>query len=81
MSSKIIDDWNTINKAIETKDIDTFVKLVKENEGWIKYLRYGKMISTEDVDFIINSYKKILESRQKKNSKILKYLEYKQTLR
>lgn len=48
MSSKIIDDWNTINKAIETKDIDTFVKLVKENEGWIKYLRYGKMISTED---------------------------------
>lgn len=58
MSSKIIDDWNTINKAIETKDIDTFVKLVKENEGWIKYLRYGKMISTEDADFIINSYKK-----------------------
>jgi len=68
MSSKIIEGWNAINKAIETKDIDTFVKLVKENEEWIQYLRHGKMISLEDADFIIDSYKKILESRQKKNA-------------
>jgi len=68
MSSKIIDGWNAINKAIETKDVDTFVKLVKENEEWIQYLRYGKMIPTKDADFIIDSYKKILESRRKKNA-------------
>jgi hypothetical protein len=68
MSSKIIEGWNAINKAVETKDIDTFVKLVKENEKWIQYLRYGKMISAEDADFIIESYEKIMKSRQKKNT-------------
>ena len=69
MSSEIVAGWNAINKAVETKDVDTFVKLVKENEEWIKYLRYGKMISADDADFIIDSYKKIIESRQKKNTK------------
>jgi len=68
MSSKIIEGWNAINRAIETKDVDTFVNLVRENEEWIQYLRYGKMISTEDADFVIDSYKKILESRRTKNT-------------
>ena len=69
MSSKIIEGWKIINKAVETKDIDTFVKIVGENQEWIKYLRYGKMISTEDADFIIDTYQKIIKSRQKKKNK------------
>ena len=69
ISSKIVAGWNAINKAVETKDVDIFVKLVKENEEWIRYLRYGKMISADDADFIIDSYKKIIESRQKNNTK------------
>ncbi len=68
MSSKIIDGWNTIIKAVQSKDIDTFVKMVKENENWIKYLRYTKMIPTEDADFVLNSYKEIIKSRQKKKT-------------
>ncbi|MDH3341071.1 MAG: hypothetical protein OEL84_07280 [Nitrosopumilus sp.] len=59
-------------KAIETKDVNTFVKIVKENEEWIKYLRYGKIISTEDADFVMDSYKKIIKSKQKKNDKNVK---------
>jgi len=69
MSSKIIEGWKTIMKAVETKDVNTFLKMVKENEEWIKYLRYGKIISAEDADFVMDSYKKIIKSRQKKNSK------------
>jgi len=69
MSSKIIEGWKIIMKAIKTKDVNTFVKMVKENEEWIKYLRYGKIISAEDADFVMDSYKKIIKSRQKKNSK------------
>ena len=69
MSSKIIEGWKIIMKAIETKDVNTFVKMVKENEEWIKYLRYGKIISTEDADFVMDSYKKIIKSKQKKNNK------------
>lgn len=69
MSSKIVEGWNAINKAVETKDIDAFLKMVKENEDWIKYLRYARMISVEDADFVINSYKEIIKSRQKGNSK------------
>jgi len=69
MSSKIIEGWKIIMKAVETKDVNTFLKMVKENEEWIKYLRYGKIISAEDADFVMNSYKKIIKSRQKKNSK------------
>jgi len=68
MSSKIIEGGNTINKAVETKNLDIFVKLVRENEAWIKYLRYGKIISSEDAAFIIESYQKIMKSRQKKTS-------------
>lgn len=66
MGSKIIEGWKKIIKAVETKDVDTFVKMVKENEEWIKYLRYGKMITTEDVDFVLDAYKEIIKSRQKK---------------
>ena len=69
MSSKIIEGWNAINRAVETKDTDIFVKLVRENEEWIQYLRYGKMISAEDADFVIESYKKIIKSRQKKDTR------------
>ena len=69
MSSKIIEGWKIIMKAIETKDVNTFVKMVKENEESIKYLRYGKIISTEDADFVMDSYKKIIKSKQKKNNK------------
>ena len=68
MSSKIIEGWNTITKAVQTKNVDTFVKMVRENEDWIKYLRYTKMISTEDADFVFNSYKEIIKSRQKKKT-------------
>lgn len=71
MSSKIVEGWKRINKAVETKDIDTFVKIVEENQEGIKYLRYGKIISIEDVDFIIDTYQKIIKSRQKKKSKDL----------
>ena len=66
MSSKIIDGWNDINRAIETKNIDEFIKLVKESQTWIQYLRYAKIISTDDADFILDSYHKIIRSRQKK---------------
>ncbi|MDH3677792.1 MAG: hypothetical protein OEQ12_05765 [Nitrosopumilus sp.] len=69
MSSKIIEGWKAINKAVETKDVDTFLKMVKENELWIKYLRYAKIISADDADFIIDTYKKIIKSRQKKKTK------------
>lgn len=69
MSSKIIEGWKVINKAVETKDVDTFVKMVEKNQEWIKYLRYGKIISTEDADFIIDTYQKIKKSRQKKKGK------------
>ena len=69
MNSKIIKGWKSINHAIETKDIDAFVRQVKEHEQWIQYLRYTKIVSIEDADFIIDSYKKIVKFRQKKSVK------------
>ena len=69
MSSKIIEGWKMIKKAVDTKDIDTFVKMVKENEEWIKYLRYARIITLVDADFVLNSYKEIIKSREKKKKK------------
>ena len=69
MNLKIVKGWNKINNAVETKNIDVFVKMVKENEIWIKYLKYAGIISVDDADFIIDSYKEITKSKQKKNVK------------
>jgi len=66
MSSKIIEGWKMIKNAVETKNIDIFVKMVKENEEWIKYLRYARIVTKEDADFILKSYKEIIKSREKK---------------
>ena len=71
MNLKIVEGWKKINNAVETKNIDVFVKMVKENEIWIKYLKYAKIISVEDADFIINTYKELTKSKQKKNNKDL----------
>lgn len=71
MNSKIMEGWKEINNAVETKNIDVFVKLVKENEIWIKYLKYTKIISADDADFIIDTYKEITKPKQKKNIKDL----------
>ena len=71
MNLKIIEGWKKINNAVETKDIDVFVKMVKENEIWIKYLKYAKIISVEDADFIIDTYKEITKPKQKKKMKNL----------
>ena len=68
MSSKIIEGWNTIIKAVENKDIDTFLSVVKENDDWIKYLRYVKMIPAKDADFVLESYREIIKSKQKKKT-------------
>ena len=66
MSSKIMDGWNSVIKAINAKDIETFVKIVGENKEWAKYLRYARMVPTEDADFILETYEKIIKSKQKK---------------
>ena len=66
MSSKIMDGWNSVITAINKKDIDTFVKIVGENKEWVKYLRYTKMVPSEDADFILETYEKIIKSKQKK---------------
>jgi len=76
MISIIIEGWKKITNAIQTKDIDTFMRMVKEYEYWIKYLRYTKLVSTEDADFVLSSYKEILKSRQKKKRRILETLSY-----
>ena len=66
MSSKIMDGWNSVIKAINAKDLETFVKIVGENKEWVKYLRYTRMVPTEDADFILETYEKINKSKRKK---------------
>jgi hypothetical protein len=68
MSSQIIEGWKKITRAVETKDIAMFVKMVKENEQWIKYLRYAKIISAEDADFVMDSYKEITKPKKSKSN-------------
>ena len=57
---------NSPINAINSKGIKTFVKIVGENKEWVKYLRYARMVPPEDADFILETYEKIIKSKQKK---------------
>lgn len=70
MNATITGGWTEIRNAVNNKDVDRFVNMVQENEEWIKYLRYTKMISVEDADFVIDTYQEILRSRKKKKADI-----------